>query len=134
MIDDDIVSDLRECAADSRASEGDYTRRRHRESAAFAGYALLDTHGKMDGADEMLQTPHRLLTSTPNTNRSEAMAKSTPLTYRRLKATGRTRDVPGSIEREYVVLRVNGTTTRRVIWIDRRDAANFLPDKPIWKD
>ena len=62
------------------------------------------------------------------------MAKSTPLTYRRLKATGRIRDVPGSIEREYVVLRVNGTTTRRVIWIDRRDAANFLPDKPTWKD
>ena len=62
------------------------------------------------------------------------MAKSTPLTYRRLRATGRTRDVPGSIEREYVVLRVNGSPTQRVIWIDRRDAANFLPDKPTWKD
>jgi hypothetical protein len=64
------------------------------------------------------------------------MAKSTALTYRRLKATGRTRDVPErrSVEREYVVLRVNGTPTRLVIWIDRRDAANFLPDKPNWKD
>lgn len=31
----------------------------------------------MIGADEMLQTPHRLLTSTPTTNRSEDMAKST---------------------------------------------------------
>ena len=94
----------------------------------------LDRHGRMDGADEVLQTPHRLLTSTPTTNRSEAMAKSTALTYRRLQATGRTRDVPGSIEREYVVLRVNGTPSRRVIWIDRRDAAKFLADKPTWKD
>jgi hypothetical protein len=94
----------------------------------------LDTHGKIDGADEMLQTPHRLLTSTPTANRSEAMGKSTPLTYRRLKATGRTRDVPGSIEREYVVLRVDGAPTKRFIWIDRRDAANFLPDRPVWKD
>lgn len=46
-------------------------------SAASAGSAPLDTHGKIDGADEMLQTPHRLLTSTPTTNRSEAMGEST---------------------------------------------------------
>ena len=103
-------------------------------SAASAGYAILDTHGKMDGADEMLQTPHRLLTSTPTTNRSEAMAKSTPLTYRRLKATGRTRDVPGSMEREYRVLSADGKPTRRIIWIDRRHAAEYLPDQPTWKD
>lgn len=45
-------------------------------SAASVGSRWLDTHDRMIGADEMLQTPHRLLTSTPTTNRSEAMAKS----------------------------------------------------------
>jgi hypothetical protein len=87
----------------------------------------------MDGADEMLQTPHRLLTSTPTANRSEAMAKSTTLTYRRLQATGRTREVPGSIEREYRVMTVAGKPTKRIIWIDRRHAAEYLPDVPTWK-
>jgi hypothetical protein len=58
------------------------------------------------------------------------MAKSTTLTYRRLQATGRTREVPGSIEREYRVMTVAGKPTKRIIWIDRRHAAEYLPDAP----
>jgi hypothetical protein len=61
------------------------------------------------------------------------MAKSTALTYRRLKATGRTRNVPGSVEREYRVMTVAGEPTKRIIWIDRRHAAEYLPDVPTWK-
>ena len=62
------------------------------------------------------------------------MAKSTALTYRRLKATGRTREVTGSVEREYRVMTVAGKPTRRIIWIDRRHAAEYLPSVPTRMD